>query len=110
MDSPTIRQREELSEQIRALEAMKSMAARYGCDISKPATNTQEAIQAVYFWLLGSSKDQNGAAMSLGRVSTFLDIYAEEDLKNGTFTEAQIQEFVDHFIMKLRMVRFLRTP
>ena len=110
MDSPTIRQREELSEQIRALEAMKSMAARYGCDISKPATNTQEAIQAVYFGYLAAVKDQNGAAMSLGRVSTFLDIYAEEDLKNGTFTEAQIQEFVDHFIMKLRMVRFLRTP
>lgn len=110
MDSPTIRQREELSEQIRALKAMASMASKYGCDISKPATDTKEAIQAVYFGYLAAVKDQNGAAMSLGRVSTFLDIYAQKDLESGKYSEAEIQEFVDHFVMKLRMVRFLRTP
>ncbi len=105
-----IRAREEISEQIRALGELKQMAASYGCDISKPATNVQEAIQAVYFGYLGAVKEQNGAAMSLGRTSTFLDIYAERDLANGTFTEEQIQEFVDHFIMKLRIVKFARTP
>ena len=82
----------------------------YGCDISNPATNVQEAIQAVYFGYLCAVKEQNGAAMSLGRTSTFLDIYAERDLKNGTFTEEQIQEFIDHFIMKLRLIKFARTP
>ena len=86
------------------------MAESYGCDITKPAKNVQEAIQAVYFGYLGAVKEQNGAAMSLGRTATFLDIYAERDLANGTFTEEQIQEFIDHFIMKLRCVKFARTP
>ena len=110
MTAENIRDREELSEQIRALGELKKMAEIYGCDISKPATNVQEAIQALYFGYLGAVKEQNGAAMSLGRTSTFIDIYAERDLANGTFTEEQIQEFVDHFIMKLRLVRFARTP
>ena len=110
MYSEVIRDREELSEQIRALHQLKEMAASYGYDISKPATNTQEAIQWVYFGYLAAVKEQNGAAMSLGRTSTFLDIYAERDLKNGVFTEEQIQEMVDHFIMKLRLVKFARTP
>ena len=86
------------------------MASFYGFDISKPATNVQEAIQWTYFGYLGAVKEQNGAAMSLGRTATFLDCYAERDLANGTFTESQIQEFVDHFIMKLRLVKFARTP
>ena len=110
MTDDVIRLREEISEQIIALKMMKQMAASYGCDISKPATNVQEAIQATYFGYLAAVKEQNGAAMSLGRTSTFLDIYAERDLKNGTFTEEQIQEFIDHFIMKLRLVKFARTP
>lgn len=110
MDEGVIRLREELSEQIRALEEFKAMAAGYGFDISRPAQDVKEAIQWTYFGYLAAVKDQNGAAMSLGRVSTFLDIYAEKDLKEGKYTEEQIQEFVDHFIMKLRMVRFLRTP
>ena len=110
MDEKTIRGREELSEQIRALEELTSMAASYGYDISRPAVNTLEAIQWLYFAYLAAVKEQNGAAMSLGRVSTFLDIYAEEDLAKGRFTEAEIQEMVDHFVMKLRIVRFLRTP
>ena len=110
MTDDVIRLREEISEQIVALKMMKEMAASYGCDISKPAANVQEAIQWTYFGYLCSVKEQNGAAMSLGRTSTFLDCYAERDLKNGTFTEEQIQEFVDHFIMKLRCVRFARTP
>lgn len=110
MDSDTIRDREELSEQIRSLEELHQMALSYGFDISKPATNTKEAIQWLYFGYLAAIKEQNGAAMSLGRVSTFLDIYSERDLANGTYTESQIQEFVDHFVMKLRIVRFLRTP
>ncbi len=110
MTDEVIRLREEISEQIIALKAMKQMAASYGCDISKPASNVQEAIQATYFGYLAAVKEQNGAAMSLGRTSTFLDIYAERDLKNGTFTEEQIQEFVDHFIMKLRLIKFARTP
>lgn len=105
-----IRGKEEISEQIRALGELKKMAASYGIDISKPAKNVQEAIQAVYFGYLGAVKEQNGAAMSLGRTATFLDIYAERDIKNGTFTESQIQEFVDHFVMKLRCVKFSRTP
>ena len=94
MYSDVIREREELSEQIRALGELKKLAEIYGLDISKPATNVQEAIQAVYFGYLAAVKEQNGAAMSLGRTSTFIDIYAERDLKNGTFTEEQIQEFV----------------
>ncbi len=110
MTPDVIRDREELSEQIRALQELKKMAELYGIDISKPATNVQEAIQALYFGYLGAIKEQNGAAMSLGRTSTFLDIYAERDLKNGTFTEEQIQEFIDHFVMKLRLVKFARTP
>ncbi|MCQ2499463.1 MAG: formate C-acetyltransferase, partial [Lachnospiraceae bacterium] len=110
MTDDVIRLREEISEQIVALKMMKEMAASYGCDISKPATNVQEAIQATYFGYLCSVKEQNGAAMSLGRTSTFLDCYAERDLAAGTFTEEQIQEFIDHFIMKLRCVRFARTP
>ena len=110
MTDDVIRLREELSEQLIALKQMKEMAASYGCDISKPATNVQEAIQATYFGYLSAVKEQNGAAMSLGRTSTFIDCYAERDLKNGTFTEEQIQEFIDHFIMKLRCVKFARTP
>ena len=110
MDSRAIRLREELAEQIRALEALKRMAAPYGYDISGPAQDTKEAIQWLYFGYLAAIKEQNGAAMSIGRVSTFLDIYAERDLQEGRYTESGIQELVDHFIMKLRMVRFLRTP
>ena len=110
MDSRAIRLREELAEQIRALEALKRMAASYGYDISGPAQDTKEAIQWLYFGYLAAIKEQNGAAMSIGRVSTFLDIYAQRDLEDGRYTESEIQEFVDHFIMKLRMVRFLRTP
>ena len=110
MTEENIRDREELQEQIRALGELKMMADFYGFDISKPAKNTQEAIQWMYFAYLAAVKEQNGAAMSIGRTSTFIDIYAERDLKNGTFTEEQIQEFVDHFIMKLRMVKFARTP
>ena len=110
MTDDVIRLREEISEQMIALKMMKEMAASYGCDISKPASNVQEAIQATYFGYLSAVKEQNGAAMSLGRTSTFLDIYAQRDLKNGTFTEEQIQEFVDHFVMKLRLIKFARTP
>ncbi len=110
MYSEVIRDREELAEQIRALEDLKTMAAAYGFDISMPASNTKEAIQWLYFGYLGAVKEQNGAAMSLGRTSTFLDIYAQRDLKNGTFSEEQLQEMVDHFIMKLRLIKFARTP
>lgn len=109
-DEQTIKQREELSEQIKALNSLKEMAKGYGFDISNPAKDTKEAIQWLYFAYLAAVKDQNGAAMSLGRVSTFLDIYAEKDLKQNRYTEEQIQEFVDHFVMKLRLVKFLRTP
>ena len=105
-----IRGREELSEQIKALKELKKLGEIYGFDISRPAQNVQEAIQWLYFGYLAAIKEQNGAAMSLGRTSTFLDIYAERDLANGTFTEEQIQEFIDHFIMKLRLVKFARTP
>lgn len=110
MDTEAIQMREELSEQIRALQELKAMAASYGFDISQPASDTKEAIQWLYFAYLAAVKEQNGAAMSLGRTATFLDIYAERDLAAGRYTEEQIQEFVDHFVMKLRMVRFLRTP
>ena len=105
-----IREREEISEQIKALNQLKVMAQKYGYDISRPAGNAKEAIQWLYFGYLGAVKDQNGAAMSIGRTSTFLDIYIERDLKNGTLTEEKAQELMDHFIMKLRLVRFLRTP
>ncbi|WP_129728545.1 formate C-acetyltransferase [Ectobacillus funiculus] len=110
MNEETIRLREELSEQIRSLAELKQLAASYGCDISKPAINAQEAIQWLYFAYLAAIKEQNGAAMSLGRTSTFLDIYIERDLQNGTLTEEQAQELVDHFVMKLRLVKFARTP
>ncbi len=103
-----IRDREEISEQIRALKGLKAMAASYGFDISEPATTAQEAIQALYFGYLGAIKDQNGAAMSIGRVSTFLDIYIERDIQKGILTEAEAQELMDHFVMKLRMVKFMR--
>ena len=105
-----IREREEINEQIRALDSLKQMAEKYGYNISKPASNSKEAVQWLYFGYLAAIKDQNGAAMSLGRTSTFLDIYFERDLKNGILTEEQAQEIMDHFIMKLRLVRFLRTP
>lgn len=110
MYSDVIRDREELSEQIRALKDLKKLGEIYGFDIGRPATNVQEAIQWLYFGYLAAVKEQNGAAMSLGRTSTFLDIYAQRDLKEGRFTEEEIQEFVDHFIMKLRLVKFARTP
>ncbi len=110
MYSEIIREREELAEQIRALGQLKEMAASYGYDISKPARDTKEAIQWLYFGYLAAIKEQNGAAMSLGRTSTFLDIYAERDLKKGIYTESEIQEMIDHFIMKLRLVKFARTP
>jgi len=110
MDSRVIRQREEISEQIRALKELTEMGKAYGFDLSKPAKDTKEAIQWLYFGYLAAIKEQNGAAMSIGRVSTFLDIYAENDLKSGRYTEEEVQEMVEHFIMKLRMVRFLRTP
>ena len=105
-----IRNREELNEQIRALEKIKSMAQKYGFDISKPAVNAREAFQWTYFAYLASVKENNGAAMSLGRVSTFLDIYIERDMKNGLLTETDAQELVDQFVIKLRLVRHLRTP
>ncbi len=110
MTDEVIRLREEISEQMVALKEMKKMAAAYGCDISNPATNVQEAIQFTYFGYLAAVKEQNGAAMSLGRTSTFIDCFAERDLANGTFTEEQIQEFIDHFVMKLRCIKFARTP
>ncbi|MDK2564727.1 formate C-acetyltransferase [Romboutsia sedimentorum] len=110
MDEAIIRLREEISDQIKALKELKGMAAVYGFDISKPATNGKEAVQWLYFGYLGAIKDQNGAAMSLGRTSTFLDIFFERDLAAGTITEEEVQEIMDHFIMKLRMVKFLRTP
>jgi formate C-acetyltransferase len=105
-----IRDREELSEQIRALKELQEMAKNYGFDISGPARNAKEAVQWLYFAYLAAVKEQNGAAMSLGRVSTFLDIYFERDLKEGTLTESQAQEIIDDFVIKLRIVRFLRTP
>ena len=105
-----IRLREEIFTQITALEELKEMAKRYGYDISRPAKNSKEAVQWTYFAYLAAIKQQNGAAMSIGRVSTFFDIYFERDLKNGTITEAEVQEIMDHFVMKLRLVRFLRTP
>ena len=105
-----IREREEIAEQISALNELKEMAAKYGLDISKPAKDAKEAIQWLYFGYLGAIKQQNGAAMSIGRTSTFLDIYIERDIQAGKLTEAEAQELMDHFVMKLRLVRFLRTP
>ena len=110
MSEDIIRQREEMYDQIAALEELKVMAQKYGFDISKPARNAKEAIQWLYFGYLGAVKQQNGAAMSIGRTSTFLDIYIERDLKDGTLNETQAQELMDHFVMKLRLIRFLRTP
>ncbi|MGN0157934.1 MAG: formate C-acetyltransferase [Brotaphodocola sp.] len=110
MYSHIIRDREELSEQIRALKELKQLGHIYGFDISRPANDVKEAIQWLYFGYLAAVKEQNGAAMSLGRTSTFIDIYAERDLAEGRYTEEQIQEFVDHFIMKLRLIKFARTP
>ena len=110
MTDEIIRLREEISEQIRALGKMKEMAAIYGYDISRPAENAHEAVQWLYFGYLAAIKTQNGAAMSVGRVSTFLDIYIQRDLKNGTITEAEAQELIDHFVMKCRMVKFARIP
>ena len=110
MTENVIRDREEYSEQIRALQELNELGNIYGYDISKPAKDVKEAIQWLYFGYLAAVKEQNGAAMSLGRTSTFIDIYAERDLKEGRYTEEQIQEFVDHFIMKLRLIKFARTP
>ncbi len=109
MTPEKVRNREELADQIKALKGLKAMAASYGCDISKPAETAQEAIQALYFGYLGAVKDQNGAAMSIGRNTTFLHIYIERDLAKGLITETQAQEFIDHFVMKLRIVKFMRT-
>ena len=110
MKGEVIRLREEIAEQIRSLEGMKEMASIYGFDISKPAKDAREAIQWVYFGYLAAIKTQNGAAMSVGRVSTFLDIYFQRDLEKGIITEEEVQELVDHFTMKLRMVKFARIP
>ena len=110
MTSDNIRLREELSEQVRALIELKELGRIYGCDISRPAKNAKEAIQWLYFGYLAAVKEQNGAAMSLGRTSTFVDIYIKRDLDNGLITEEQAQEYIDHFIMKLRIVKFARTP
>ena len=110
MTEDVIRQREEISEQIRALTAMKTMAAAYGFDISAPAKNAREAVQWLYFGYLAAVKTQNGAAMSVGRISTFLDIYIERDLREGTLTESEAQELIDHLVLKFRMVKFARIP
>lgn len=110
MDEKTIRHREELSEQIRALKELKQLGEIYGFDLSRPAENFKEAVQWLYLGYLAAVKEQNGAAMSIGRNTTFLDIYAERDLARGAFTESEIQEIVDHLVMKLRMVKFARTP
>ncbi len=109
MTPEKIRNREEIADQVKALKALKEMAAIYGCDISKPAETAQQAIQALYFGYLAAVKDQNGAAMSIGRNTTFLDIYIERDLAKGLITETEAQEYIDHFIMKLRIVKFMRT-
>lgn len=110
MTEERIREREEVSEQIRMLKSLKKMAQIYGCDISEPSSTAQEAVQAVYFGYLAAVKDQNGAAMSIGRTSTFLDIYIQRDLEKGLISESEAQELMDHFVMKLRCVKFMRTP
>lgn len=110
MKGTDFRLREEIADQIKALKEMKEMAAVYGFDISRPATNAKEAVQWLYFGYLAAIKTQNGAAMSVGRISTFLDIYIERDLKNGTLTETEAQELIDHIVMKFRMVKFARIP
>lgn len=110
MLNDSIRLREELTEQINALNELKEMALSYGYDISKPATNSKEAIQWLYFGYLAAIKEQNGAAMSIGRISTFLDIYIEHDIKNNLITEIEAQELIEQLVLKLRIVKFLRTP
>ena len=110
MDDETMRLREEISMQYRALDQIKKMAAKYGCDISKPAQNSKEAVQWTYFGYLAAIKENNGAAMSLGRVDSFFDIYFNRDLENGTITEEEVQELIDQFVIKLRLARHLRTP
>ena len=110
MTEEVIRLREEISMQIKALKEMKEMAAIYGYDISEPANNAREAVQWLYFGYLSAIKTQNGAAMSVGRISTFLDIYIQRDFKEGTLTEAEAQELIDHLVMKFRMVKFARIP
>ena len=110
MTEENIRAREEIKEQIKALKSMKSMAAKYGVNLSKPSNDTREAVQAIYFGYLAGVKENNGAAMSLGRVSSFIDIYIERDLKNKILTEKEAQEIIDQFVLKLRMIRHLRTP
>ena len=110
MTDDIIRQREELAMQIKALGEMKVMAEKYGFDISQPAKNAKEAVQWLYFGYLAAIKTQNGAAMSVGRVSTFLDIYIERDLEAGTLTESEAQELIDHLVMKYRMVKYARIP
>lgn len=110
MTEDVIRLREEISEQIRALQELKQMGAAYGYDLSNPANNAREAFQWLYFAYLGAIKEQNGAAMSIGRISSFLDVYIERDLLEGKLSEEQAQELMDHFVMKLRIVKFLRTP
>ena len=110
MTDNIIRQREELADQMKALNQMKEMAAVYGYDISVPAVNASEAVQWLYFGYLAAIKTQNGAAMSVGRISTFLDIYIERDLQEGTLTESEAQELIDHLVMKFRMVKFARIP
>jgi len=109
MTPDKVRNREEVADQIKALKALKEMAAIYGCDISKPAETAQQAVQALYFGYLAAVKDQNGAAMSIGRNTTFLDIYIQRDLDKGLITEEEAQEYIDHFVMKLRIVKFMRT-
>ena len=109
MTPEKVRNREELADQVKALKALKEMAAIYGCDISRPAETAKEAVQALYFGYLAAIKDQNGAAMSIGRNTTFLDIYIQRDLDKGLITEEEAQEYIDHFVMKLRIVKFMRT-
>ena len=110
MYDDVIRMREEISQQLKALNGMKEMAKAYGYDISKPARNAKEAVQWLYFGYLAAVKTQNGAAMSVGRISTFLDIYIQRDLQNGTLTESEAQELIDHMTMKFRLVKFARIP
>ena len=110
MKGTDFRLREEIADQIRALEGMKEMAEIYGFDISKPAKDAREAAQWLYFGYLAAIKTQNGAAMSVGRISTFLDVYIQRDLENGAITEAEAQELIDHMVMKFRMVKFARIP
>ena len=110
MNDASVRLRVVMFDQIKALHEIKEMAQSYGFDISRPAVNAREAVQWLYFAYLGAIKEQNGAAMSIGRISTFLDIYVERDLREGTLIEEEVQELIDHLVIKLRLVRHLRTP